>query len=151
MNTKIPNIECLYYFESSYINVLSRRENCAYVPVSYIKLGQSQGGLPNFRVLLDFYVTISKKFPISVGLREDQTQTQVPREICPPPPNLTYDLYGDWRHFQTIISSIVKDLVHRGAARAKIDRFLKNKLRLEIFFYNCCCILFQLFYSNCIE
>ena len=34
-------------------------------------------------------------------------------------------------------------LFHRGAARAKIDRFLKNKLRLEIFF-----IIVAAFYSN---
>ena len=40
--------------------------------------GKSQG-VPNFQVLLDFYLTISKNFPISVGLRSGRTR---PRHQC---------------------------------------------------------------------
>ena len=36
-------------------------------------------GVPNFQVLLDFYLTISKNFPISVGLRSGRTR---PRHKC---------------------------------------------------------------------
>ena len=46
-------------------------------------MGWSQGSIfrkfqevPNFQVLLDFYLTISKNFPISVGLRSGRTQTR---------------------------------------------------------------------------
>ena len=63
---------------SCHSKVLSRRENCAYVPVSYIKLGQS------FIAFSCDNVKEIPNFSGSPGLREDQTR--VPREICPPPP-----------------------------------------------------------------